>query len=139
MCIVGDGILYNKMFNKAFQLSISDRTIFKGWIETVENEINKAKVLLLPSKLESFGLVILDAHFLGILVVIFNISSEVKSKFVNDEMISKSLVTPGDFNEFIEKVNQMYIQPYTISSKSIDNFDVSWVHNEFSRIFNSEF
>lgn len=131
LCIVGDGVLNHQMLKKAFQLGISDRVIFKGWVESVANEINKAKMLLLPSKLESFGLVILEAHFLGVPVVTFNVSSGVKSQFVNDEMISKGLVTPGDFNEFVEKVNQMYIKPYAISNKSIDNFDISRVYLDF--------
>ncbi|AHF80515.1 glycosyltransferase family 4 protein [Thermococcus paralvinellae] len=62
--IVGDGPLRNILEEKA-----PPNVQFLGYRSDIENILSKTKILILPSKREGFGLVIIEANALGVPVI----------------------------------------------------------------------
>lgn len=63
---------YKKMEQLVIEKNMQDAIIFKGQSDTIQNEIAKAKVLLMTSLQECFPMVILEANAVGIPVISFD-------------------------------------------------------------------
>jgi glycosyltransferase involved in cell wall biosynthesis len=88
------GWMYEEIFNTLKQSGIAERVVFTGYVEKpdVVCLLNAAKVFVLPSLYEGFGMPILEAMACGVPVVSSNVSS--MPEIVNDAGI---LVDP--YNE----------------------------------------
>ena len=72
--LMGDGSLRNKLENKVKELSLTDNIIFTGFIPKNEmaKYLTKAKLYVMTSHTESFGLVLLEAMSYGIPCIAFD-------------------------------------------------------------------
>ena len=72
--IGGDGPERASLKALAARLGIGDRVTFCGWIEDVETFLADADLFVLPSRIESFGIVILEAMACGVPIVATRVS-----------------------------------------------------------------
>ena len=101
--IVGTGKDENKLKNLANKLKISDRIEWLGFKKDPFGEITEATALLLTSRWEGFGMVLVEANQRGIPVI----SSDCKSgpKDIVISGVNGYLYKEGDMNEFVKVVN----------------------------------
>ncbi|NJE07945.1 glycosyltransferase family 4 protein [Thermococcus sp. M39] len=95
--IVGDGPLRNILEEKA-----PPNVQFLGYRGDIENILSKTKILILPSKREGFGLVIIEANALGVPVIGRKVGG-IPELIVE----GKNGVTFKNFEELIEKFQEM--------------------------------
>jgi len=71
------GWLYQSIFNKVQDLNLTSKVIFTGYVETskLKSMITKARLLILPSLYEGFGIPVLKAMSLGTPVLVAKNSS----------------------------------------------------------------
>ncbi|MGN7612554.1 glycosyltransferase family 4 protein [Magnetococcales bacterium HHB-1] len=74
LLIAGDGHLLPKLKQRVKQLSLSDRVLFKGWVEGEEKHevFSKADLFCLPTRYDSFGMGFLEAMAYGLPIVALN-------------------------------------------------------------------
>lgn len=72
LLIVGKGKEEDRLKNLTYSLGLGDRVVFLGFKENPYPYIKKSKLLILPSRLEGFPVVILEALALGKAVVASN-------------------------------------------------------------------
>ena len=63
--IVGDGTLRETLENSFKELNLIDRVKFYGYQENPYKYMNSSKLLIMPSKIEGFGLTAVEANVLG--------------------------------------------------------------------------
>ena len=69
LIMVGDGPDAGLAAHKAQELGVADRVMFIGVVDRVAPLLRAANLLLLPSQMESFGLVALEAMASGVVVI----------------------------------------------------------------------
>lgn len=69
--IAGDGLQAEQLKLQVKELGIEDRVIFSGWISRTElaENMNHSSVFVLPSKKETFGVVLIEAMSCGLPVI----------------------------------------------------------------------
>lgn len=67
--LIGEGPLYEACKELAYSLEVEKSIVFLGFQENPYAEIKNSKVLIVPSRYEGFGLVALEAMFLGVPVL----------------------------------------------------------------------
>ncbi|WP_445666635.1 glycosyltransferase family 4 protein [Fodinibius sp. AD559] len=67
--VVGDGKDYDKMVNETEDLNLDGVTEFRGFQQDVEQQLNEADILLMPSQWEGFGITAAEAAARGVPVV----------------------------------------------------------------------
>ena len=72
--IGGDGPERASLKALAARLGIEDRVTFCGWIDDVEAFLADAGLFVLPSRVESFGIVILEAMACGVPIIATRVS-----------------------------------------------------------------
>ncbi len=70
--IIGDGKEKENLIRLATELGITNSIIFKGFVQNVEELLVQCSMLLLPSRWEGFGLVLLEAMKLKMPCIAFN-------------------------------------------------------------------
>lgn len=70
--LCGSGPLETELRQQADELGISDRTIFRGWVQDDEicRTLGSTLALLLPSVSETFGNVVIEAQAMGLPVIL---------------------------------------------------------------------
>jgi len=71
--IIGDGSEKEKLLLKIRKLNLDDCVQLRGWLPEARKMLNEYDILVVPSRRESFGLVVLEAYEAGIPVVACNI------------------------------------------------------------------
>lgn len=104
LLMVGDGPERGPAERLAYELGISDHVTFLGKQDHVERIIPLAHVLLLPSDLEAFGLVALEAMACGVPPVATRVGGLVE--LVTDGA-DGFLETPGDIEAQAARVKQL--------------------------------
>ena len=109
LTIVGDGSQMNELRALNDKLEVSDRVFFKGTLSKreVSKELAKSDIFVSASKIETFGIAILEALAVGIPVVTYNNGG------INDFMknfcgIVISEYTPNAFEDAIRKIDANY-------------------------------
>lgn len=69
LVLVGDGPYRAELAGQAGRLGLSDRVVFAGYDKNPYKYMSRASLLVLPSKTESFGLVLLEAMACGCPVI----------------------------------------------------------------------
>ena len=89
--IGGDGPERQSLKALARQLGIEDRTSFPGWVDDVAAFLADADLFVLPSRIEPFGIVILEAMACGVPIVATRVSGPLETL---DEQTA--LLVPSD-------------------------------------------
>lgn len=71
--IIGDGPLEEQLKNLAFELGVSDRISFKGFVNPALKEIRNLDALVMPSDHEGLPMTLLEAVALGVPVFAHNV------------------------------------------------------------------
>lgn len=99
--VIGNGPLEKDLKNLAFELGISDRINFKGFVNPALEEIRKLDVLVMSSDHEGLPMTLLEAVALGVPVVAHNIGGipEVLDSWEHGVLVSDQ--TPQAYAEAI--------------------------------------
>ena len=89
--IGGDGPERKALHSLAGQLGIADRVRFCGWVDDVAAFLADADLFVLPSRIEPFGIVVLEAMACGVPIVATRVSGPLE---ILDE--STALLVPSD-------------------------------------------
>ena len=89
--IGGDGPERSKLHTLAARLGLADRVVFRGWIDDVAAFLADADVFVLPSRIEPFGIVVLEAMACGVPIVATRVSGPLE---ILDERTA--LLVPSD-------------------------------------------
>ena len=135
--IAGDGEEKESLKEQAKKLGLKN-VEFAGLIEDVKNEYKEAAFLVLSSRSEGLGMVLLEAMSFSIPAVAFACKAGV-SEVVKDG-VNGYLVTPGDIKEFARKIDKLISNDAERHSKGIkaretlSKFSKDRVLNEWERI-----
>ena len=102
--IVGDGILKDDIEKKFEELGLKNDVIFHGVIshEEVRKKMAESHVLLFPTRVEAFGLVIAEAMMEGVVPVVSLLEGITDATVKNNE--TGFLVKKDDEDTFAEKI-----------------------------------
>ena len=104
--ILGNGEFINKVKSTVKRLGLSDKVIFKGYVNDIEHYYSNCDIVIHPSSLESFGMVFLEAGASAKPCVATNVgaTSEIlvnnKTGYVTDTVY-----------EFVDKVDSLMSDP----------------------------
>ena len=106
--VIGNNQNLGKMKKLVHQLGIGESVEFLGWIypEKIKNYYRKACVFVMPSLMEGFGLVFLEAMAQGLPVIGGNVGGTLE--LIKDEE-NGYLVNPGDVSTLGEKIRELLI------------------------------
>lgn len=92
------------------RLDLSDRVIFTGHLDhgSLECAYGRANVFVLPSRMEGFGLVVVEAWIYGVPAIVSNGAGV--SELITDGLNSFTF-NAGDHAELAEKIRQLYKGP----------------------------
>lgn len=102
LIIYGEGVLRNTLENYAAQLGIKDYVILPGSIQDVASALSEASIFLLTSKIEGFGLVLIEAMACGLPCISFMAPGP--NSIIKNEQ-NGYLIPQGDVEEFAKYVN----------------------------------
>lgn len=117
LIVCGEGSEFDSLKKLSYKLNISDKIIFRGFVENVYDYMNMCDIIVNPSiKPEPFGRVIVEAMALGKIVVSTNFGGpkEVVEDGKNGFLVEPSLesllntiskILEGNFNEQEIKIN----------------------------------
>lgn len=118
--VLGDGDLMKEMKSIAKDSDLSDRIVFEGFVQNPNDFLKHAKVMILTSRYEGFGMVMIEAIASGVAVVSIDCPSG-PSEIIQDD-INGYLVK--DRNIFAEKLSTAVIKKWnpTVMEQSISQF-----------------
>ena len=97
----GNGKMSSELKSFVKKLDISDKVFFRGYESNLEKIFSDASLMILTSKRESFGLVIIEAFAYGVPVVAYSTSFGVDDLIDNDR--DGYIVEQGDIDEVVNK------------------------------------
>jgi N-acetyl-alpha-D-glucosaminyl L-malate synthase BshA len=97
--IFGEGPMQSEMMRLVAELGIDDKVHFLGIFHPIASLMASSKLMLLPSKEESFGLAALEAMACGVPVVASRVGGLPE---VIDHAVNGLLFEPGDLDEAVE-------------------------------------
>ena len=100
--IYGDGPEYENLQTQIYELRLLDSVFLKGKTNNIPTLFLSSGIYALPSRLESFGLVLLEAKAMGLPTVAFNCPYGPKNIIRNG--IDGYLVEPGLIDDFALKL-----------------------------------
>jgi glycosyltransferase involved in cell wall biosynthesis len=137
--IVGEGDYLDLIKRKSEDYGLNVKIIGKVEPEEIVNIMNIIDVLVLPSRKESFGLVILEANLCGTIAIATN-NGGIPEAIGNSELVIKD----GEnlLNEMSEKVVSFLVEGYDRSElrqRVINNFNPAAVYEMEYRILNQAY
>lgn len=126
LAILGDGTQSYYLKAYARSLGLEDKIVFLGWAEDPYEIMLESSMLLLASKYETFGLVVTEAHILGIPVVALNCSYGVERQFLTIES-KRGLINNMYSNEYAEAMIYLKEKPYIIPIEMLEFFSLERV------------
>ncbi|MDM5272550.1 glycosyltransferase family 4 protein [Sulfurovum sp. zt1-1] len=102
--IVGDGKLIDELKLKFKKLGLDKDVIFHGVIpyEKVRKKMSESHILLFPTRIEAFGLVIAEAMMEGCVPIVTLLEGITDATVINNK--TGFLITKNDVNGFVQKV-----------------------------------
>jgi glycosyltransferase involved in cell wall biosynthesis len=97
----GNGKMSSELKSFVKKLDISEKIFFKGYESNLEKIFSDASLMILTSKRESFGLVIIEAFAYGVPVVAYSTSFGVDDLIDNNK--DGYIVEQGNIDEIIDK------------------------------------
>ncbi len=108
--IIGDGNLLEKLQEKANKLSITERVNFVGKQDDILPFIQKADALILTSKYEGFGMVLVEAIAVGVPVISFN--CPVGPAEIIIDGVNGYLIPEGNTELFVKKIEETLVKKW---------------------------
>ena len=126
--LIGDGPLKHEIENKIQKLGISDLVELPGYLpqKRIIDELHNSHFLVLPSDIETFGMVLVEAQVCGLPVVATDCGGP--KDIVTAE--SGILVTPGSVSELAGGMQKLI--------RSFDEFDPSEIRNSVIQKFGQQ-
>ena len=126
--LIGDGPLKHEIENKIQKLGISDLVELPGYLsqKRIIDELHNSHFLVLPSDIETFGMVLVEAQACGLPVVATDCGGP--KDIVTAE--SGILVTPGSVSELAGGMQKLI--------RSFDEFDPSEIRNSVIQKFGQQ-
>ncbi len=108
--IVGTGSLRNKLEKKARLAGLSDRVQFAGFVDpaSISSEYARAKMFILPSREDTFGVVVIEAMASGVPVICSSFAG-VADYLQNGE--NSFIVDPQDTTLFANRIQRLLEDP----------------------------
>jgi glycosyltransferase involved in cell wall biosynthesis len=133
LCIVGDGDQRNTLEPLASHLGVGDRVFFVGPLKDVRPAYSAMQTLLLPSRMESFGLVLVEAMACGCRVTASDVGGvgEVVSEPTAGTLLASG--DPDDWAQAMQRYLQSSADEYEELAKSVRGF-VERTHAKQSRM-----
>lgn len=131
LVLIGEGELYNKIKEKTIKLNISDKVLFLGYREDVNELLNMMDIFLFPSLYEGLCISLIESQTNGLITYVSdNISLETKiSPYLNYFNLSDTDIVDRIINS--KKIDRVNAYKYTIKSK----FDIKNTVNELEKIY----
>ena len=126
--LIGDGPLKHEIENQIQKLGVSDLVELPGYLpqKRVIDELHNSHFLVLPSDIETFGMVLVEAQACGLPVVATDCGGP--KDIVTAE--SGILVTPGSVSELAGGMQKLI--------RSFDEFDPSEIRNSVIQKFGQQ-
>ena len=112
--IAGDGPEHKTLKALAKRLGIGDRVTFHGWIDDVAAFLADADLFVLPSRIEPFGLVVLEAMACGVPIVSTRVSGP--SEILDEK--TALLVEPDDPQAMASAVMTTFEAPQAAADRA---------------------
>ncbi|MCH7388473.1 glycosyltransferase family 4 protein [Acinetobacter modestus] len=122
--IIGDGILKDSLINLAKELGIENKLYFHGNRQNPFPIMKQAEIFVLPSRIEGFPNVLLEALCTGMACISFNCPSGPSDLIKNDE--NGLLVEAENLNALASAIEYMILNPdlrKRFSSEAIKTID----------------
>lgn len=130
MAIVGDGELMPDLIQLSKQLNIHERIDFLGWQEQPSQFIQQAKVLIVSSSHEGFGLVIAEAFMLNVPAISYKISNGILYQ-LDHENLRRGLVENQNIEHLAKILYDVAQNPYPISEIDKHRVSIEQMSNRF--------
>lgn len=121
LTIVGEGSEHAALVERARSAGVADRVEFMGWRTDILPFLARAEVLLVPSRYEGYGLVIVEALAAGVPVIATDVgvAREAGAIVVSEETFSQALI---DWIERGPRTASLESYPYV----SFDEYVEKW-------------
>lgn len=123
--VIGDGPLKRHLGEEFERRGLKNRVVMHAVTsaDQTAEAMRASRVLVLPTKLEGFGIVIVEAMMCGVVPVISRL------KGVTDELVEEGgtgfLVAPQDVDGFVEAVKRLYLNPQLFGAMSLKAREVA--------------
>ena len=111
--IGGDGPERDKLIQLATALGVADKVVFPGWIDDA-GFLADADLFVLPSRFESFGIVMLEAMACGVPIVTTRIGGP--REVLNDS--TALFVAPDDAEAMADAMSAVFAEPATAVARA---------------------
>lgn len=118
LSVIGDGPLRLRLEQRFQEYGLLDRCEFVGAVsqDTVAYHLRESDIFLLPTKLEGFGLTIVEAMLSGAVPVVSRLRGI--TDFIVDGNVTGLLVEPGDVAGFSSAIIRLVKDPARLQSMS---------------------
>ncbi len=137
--IIGDGPEKKSLQNLAEELLPQNRFIFHGFKPNVQDYYRKASALILTTKYEPFGLVILEAIINNTLVIVFKDCGgalEILGEYGSDLMASDENDLAAKIKYWCENFKERQIIVNKLKKRVIEKFNISIMSEEYLKVYN---
>ncbi|MDP6908199.1 MAG: glycosyltransferase [Flavobacteriales bacterium] len=104
--VYGEGPELNPLLKEKKELGLGEKVVFHGIVDNIEQQLDRAHLLVHSAWHEPFGLILVEAMACGIPVISFNTGGP--SELVVDD-VNGYLTNKGDLVKFADRVVQLYM------------------------------
>ena len=131
----------SKKLNELIQkYGLENHVYLRGFLSNLDQEYSDAYLSLITSKMEGFGLAILESLSVGTPVISYDVDYG-PSELIQDGF-NGYLVPQGDINQMVEKVDQLLnntqkLQQFSINSiESAQQYNATTISTKWQNILN---
>lgn len=122
--IAGNGEI-DKVRELVKQYNIDEIVEIKGWVEGKDKEdiLQKGKILVMPSYIESFGISCVEAMNYGLAIICSNVGGLPEIVTNENGLLNGLLISPGDKEELKKSIIKLIEEEHTINSMAKNNIE----------------
>ena len=129
LVLVGDGEEIANIEKLITDLELKERVVLTGFMQNPYPIIKNAKLLVLSSEYEGFGIVLVESLLLGTPVVSTNCKSGPNEILVGS--YAKYLAQVGDVDDLADKISEVYKDRYVIDKKMLKKFELQDIMKQY--------